>query len=472
MRRSRLFILDVLFFFLSVCMVTGCYEDPSIEDQATGTEERPNEFPYGPDEPQTPAAPVGTLFSARNGDGVKLQYIVTGTDECELRKDRYEGHLTIPATVNYNDRVYKVTSIERLAFADNSLANYYTGITSISIPATVKHIGSGVFSGCKLETTEFESVESMCLMEYDDANSSPMKFSERLLINGETVTDIVIPSSVSKIGKYAFNNCGSITSLKFSDSVNQIEEQAFFGCRQLASVSLPEGLSSISAYCFGNCVSLAEVYIPESVTCIEERAFGGCSELKTVIIPKNVTTIGDGAFRCYNQPHERVLTALTMESETPPTCEGQPFDDDWEEMSIVGRLRVPVGSKEAYLQHSTFRRFRIIEEYAKGEEVFVFDQEADNDLLVGIWEYQHPRLGESYTFTKNNRRVYKNGYPLNCSYSFNRLEQDITFKYDNGNVSGISLLFFCPTSFTTNDYISYNKISNVSGMKEDESQIQ
>jgi spore maturation protein SpmB len=56
--------------------------------------------------------------------------------------DSYSGDIVIPSSINFNSKVYSVTSIGESAFQDCS------GLTSIIIPNSVKSIGHTAFSGC------------------------------------------------------------------------------------------------------------------------------------------------------------------------------------------------------------------------------------------------------------------------------------------------------------------------------------
>jgi len=85
---------------------------------------------------------VGYTFSQ---DGITYRVTVISEDGCEVEvisgETPYTGDVVIPATVSdcYD---YTVTAIADNAFAD------CTGLTSVTIPATVKTIGSKAFKGC------------------------------------------------------------------------------------------------------------------------------------------------------------------------------------------------------------------------------------------------------------------------------------------------------------------------------------
>ena len=68
----------------------------------------------------------------------------TDTKQAEVTSnpDKYTGAVSIPASVTYDEIAYSVTSIGRQAFKGNK------GLNSISIPESVKTMGSNAFGGC------------------------------------------------------------------------------------------------------------------------------------------------------------------------------------------------------------------------------------------------------------------------------------------------------------------------------------
>lgn len=111
-----------------------------------------------------------------------------------------------------------------------------------------------------------------------------------------TAKKVVIPSSVTKVGKNAFYKCTSLLSVVIPDSVTTIGSSAFYGCTSLTSVAIPNSVTTIGGWVFYECTSLTSVTIGNSVAEIGEHAFDGCTSLTGVTIPNSVTTIGDSVF--------------------------------------------------------------------------------------------------------------------------------------------------------------------------------
>ena len=221
-----------------------------------------------------------------------------------------------------------VTSIGHHAFVSCSK------LTSITIGSGVTSIGSNAFDYCSVLTkVNIIDLKAWCEIEFYNSSSNPLCYAEKLCLNDEIVTDLVIPKGITKIENYAFCNCTSLTSVTIPDSVTSIGDCAFSNCSKLISITIPNSVTSIGGYAFSNCTSLEKVnitdlkawceikfsrydanplyyaknlylndvlvtnlVIPEGTTKIGNSAFCNCTSLTSITIPDSVTSIHYSAF--------------------------------------------------------------------------------------------------------------------------------------------------------------------------------
>ena len=137
------------------------------------------------------------------------------------------------------------------------------------------------------------------------------------------LTSITIPDSVTSIGEYAFQFCSkletvnwnatactnagmygnqifeycpNLTTITIGNNVTTIPSSAFRNCSGLISITIPDSVTSIGSSAFYGCTSLTSIVIPDSVTSIDRYVFYDCSGLTSITIPDSVTSIGSSAF--------------------------------------------------------------------------------------------------------------------------------------------------------------------------------
>lgn len=102
-----------------------------------------------------------------------------------------------------------------------------------------------------------------------------------------------IPNGSSGVGFYS---CSNLESIILPDSVTSIGKNAFYNCSKLTSITLPPHLKTIGESAFCYCSELTEIEIPSTVTTIGGFAFEKTYKLESINIPASVTSIAGSAF--------------------------------------------------------------------------------------------------------------------------------------------------------------------------------
>ena len=226
-----------------------------------------------------------------------------------------------------------VTSIEYAAFQNCA------SLSEIVIPKSLKTVDNFAFSGCTgLTNVYITDLAAWVSIAYAKIYSHPFYTTSRngnsnkLYLNGELVTDLVIPDTVTEIQDYAFVGCSSLRSVVIPHSVTRMNSGVFNGCNNLESMTIPfvgiapnseevYGYHDPFGYIFGTDAytggvktrqyffvfgnnNFTDYYIPASLTkvtvtgdSILDQAFYNCNNLKEIVIEDGVGGIGKDAFR-------------------------------------------------------------------------------------------------------------------------------------------------------------------------------
>lgn len=113
--------------------------------------------------------------------------------------------------------------------------------------------------------------------------------------SAHSMTNVIIPNTVTNIGSYAFQNCPTLKSITLPDSLITMGFAVFGSCTGLTNAVIGGGLTTIPLQTFQGCTSLTNVVISEGVRFIDQEAFENTG-LFQVNIPDSVTNIAFYAF--------------------------------------------------------------------------------------------------------------------------------------------------------------------------------
>ena len=135
--------------------------------------------------------------------------------------------LTIPSSV---------TSIGYKVFSGCS------GLTSLTIPSSVTSISSGAFLFCGLTNLYYiidDEIETYLSKGHPYID---VECGFEYYLNDKKITSVVIPSTITKLGEYAFQNCRDLTSVYVSWPVPLSASSAFSGADiSKSTLYVPQG---------------------------------------------------------------------------------------------------------------------------------------------------------------------------------------------------------------------------------------
>lgn len=292
----------------------------------------------------------------------------TGTAEVYLHNQQCAGNILIPAIIYHGGRKWKVVEISDMAFqscenlqsvliskgitriGDHAFAKCHN-LKKISLPDSLHSIESYSFYDCtslaridipKNVSYIHPTAFSVCpeLHIYVDKENPVYDSRENCQAIIETATNTLyagnkftkIPSSVTNIGKYAYNGCLGIKEMIIPEGIESIGFMAFGNgssttLSSICSIVIPESVVKIeSAFSFNknlksviwNAINCRETifdmgehscapFVDTGVTSfvlgpkvehIPSLLFKDMNKLKSLIIPPSVKTIADNAFHC------------------------------------------------------------------------------------------------------------------------------------------------------------------------------
>lgn len=215
----------------------------------------------------------------------------------------YEGTITIPNAFKQSNSAYadsyKVVAVDDYAFKS------CLGLVEVSLPLSVKTIGTEAFSNCpRLKRVTIPDGNISELGPSVFANSGIdtiiipkgiMEIPSMAFQECRELKQVVLPQTITKIGANAFYRCQSLKSIELPNKLRVIDIGAF-AASGLKNITLPDKVATIPMQAFGLCFDLEEVTLSPYTVAIESMAFSYCWHLSKINHPETLTMIDDNAF--------------------------------------------------------------------------------------------------------------------------------------------------------------------------------
>ena len=299
---------------------------------------------------------LGEIFTTADG----LWWKVSGPDTVLLlpennKTQNYSGsyssmaEITVPATVSYAGKTYRVTAIAAEAFYFNMKT------TSVTLPDGLETIGgSAFFFASGIKTLHIpDSVKTIGAMAFNYVSNAALNIPASIEFIGDSaftgsgVVDGDFPEGLTYLGERAFMNCTGLTTISLPTSVENYGANIFYGCSNVTYVELPQNMEKIPNGLLWDCTGLKRIYIPSSVKEIGNAAFYS-SGLEKLNLPDGLQKIDQWAF-CSTKLKEIIIpdSVQTVEYRAFIYCDGV-------ENCVVGSGVKEIGQDAFYFWNNKF----------------------------------------------------------------------------------------------------------------------
>ena len=186
------------------------------------------------------------------------------------------ANFNIPSTleIEKNGEIvsYTVTGIASSAFNNNKKV-----FGKLTIPNTVKAIGSSAFAGTYVlgDIVIPDSVTSI---------------GDSAFANCVGIYSVSLPSGITKLNQSVFFQCYSLVEINTSH-IKTFGDKCFYDCRSLVKVDITETAESIGSQAFYNCDSFSGTYDLSVVESVNLSAFNNCDRITGFVIPNTTSGI-------------------------------------------------------------------------------------------------------------------------------------------------------------------------------------
>lgn len=181
----------------------------------------------------------------------------------------------------------EIESVPVTAIADHAFSG--KRISAVIIPSSVTEIGDYAFFNCvNLNAAVIRGSGLVSVGEYAFGSTA--------------LRTVTLPDSVTEVGQRAFSDCRSLTGVSVGATANAgavsttIGSEAFFQCTALNKVVLGDGVTEIGERAFFFCGALEDLTLGSEISSIGEFCFYQCTALTEVTIPDQVTTVKEQTF--------------------------------------------------------------------------------------------------------------------------------------------------------------------------------
>ena len=295
------------------------------------------------------AEPFGHIYAAvsvLSVSHVERLIFESGTTEifnCFAQRSYYLKEVVLPDTVTkIGNSAFEVTTcLETINIPDSviSIGNYAfaeTGLTQLTLPRYVEHLGHGILWGTQ-DVKEITIPKTVLTVSQEsrwiDQEPYGNIYGSVGVLSASYVEKLVFEPGSTYIPHQIAQHAAYLKEVIIPDTVTQIDYSAFDSCVSLTTLTIPNSVTTIGNSVFSNS-ALAELAIPDSVTTIGNYAFA-YTQLTQLTLPRYLEHLGIGVLWGNNGVKE-----LTI----PKTLKSSGVESRWIDMEPFGSVYADVGA--------------------------------------------------------------------------------------------------------------------------------
>ena len=276
----------------------------------------------------------GHPFSASNGGSVYLN-------------DQLVTSVTIPSTMTEISRetflktknLQSVTVHNALTSIGDGAFNGCSDLVSFNQAPSIVSVGANAFQNTKLTSFTFADGATIA----NNAFKSCRNLQSLTLLGSITVAgpfdecSSMARINISSMESFLRCDWGSVYGHPFNSSTN-VEHSLYLNGQLVTDVTIPSTITTLPAKAFHKLQTIQSVTFHNAVTEIGKDAFSLCTGLAAPDLPSSITYIGENAFTYCR------FTEITIRATTPPTAGTDIFKSTPNSLTIY----VPAASVDAY----------------------------------------------------------------------------------------------------------------------------
>ena len=186
-------------------------------------------------------------------------------------------------------------------------ALYYIPV-DFKLPSTLKRIGGSAFAQSGITEVHFgDAIEAVddrafnfCKKLVKAELTKETQNCEGLYLYCDNLAEVTIEDGVTLIPENCFFDCFALTSVVLPESVTELGKSAFYGCDFTSLDFLNTGsVTTLGDFCFAGNDNLHDIVIPDSVTYVGANQFYWCKYVKTITFGANVAYVGKGVMSSF-----------------------------------------------------------------------------------------------------------------------------------------------------------------------------